>query len=206
MGSANILYVDDDINMLNTGEDILIEAGYDVSLAKSGIQAIKILGKNTNFDLILLDIDMPEMNGYQTYDAIRGIAGCENIPIIFLTGMDSPAYETRGLELGAADYIIKPFVKIVLLARIKKEIGKKPITNVVVTPEPEYSDVGTQRMNDLLTEPEIVICKMIADGFSNQEIADKTSYSYGYVRKKVSVILDKMYVKTRTELRELMRK
>lgn len=203
MGNGNILYIDDDINMLNTGEDILIEAGYDVSLAKSGVQAIKILGKSRDYDLILLDVDMPDMNGYETFKAIRGIAGCENIPIIFLTGMDSPDNEIKGLELGAADYITKPFVKIVLLARIKKEMGKKVET---VIAEPEYSEVGLQRMNELLTEQEIVICKLIADGFSNQEIADKTSYSYGYVRKKVSVILDKMYVRTRGELKDLMRK
>ena len=60
MNSKTILYVDDDINMLNTGEDILINAGYEVSLAKSGVQAIKLLNKGNRYGLILLDVDMPE--------------------------------------------------------------------------------------------------------------------------------------------------
>ena len=122
MDKMTILYIDDDINMLNTGEDILRTAGYGVSLAKSGDQAIKLLSKGVKCNLILLDIDMPDMDGYETFEKIRKLDGCEDIPIIFLTGMDAPDFEIKGLEMGAADYITKPFIKNVLLARISSRL------------------------------------------------------------------------------------
>jgi CheY-like chemotaxis protein len=64
MEGYRILCVDDDINMLNTVEDILINTGYSVSLAKSGKQALEYIKKGINYQLVLLDVDMPDMDGY----------------------------------------------------------------------------------------------------------------------------------------------
>ena len=110
MEKYRILCVDDDITMLNSLEDILMAAGYEVSLSKSGAQALKILERKIPCDLILLDVEMPDMDGYETLEKIQGIKGCEEIPVIFLTGIDAPDFEIRGLEIGAADYIVKPFI------------------------------------------------------------------------------------------------
>ena len=66
--------------------------------------------------MILLDIDMPQMDGYETLEEIKKISGCELIPIIFLTGFSEMDYEVRGLKAGAVDYIVKPFAKDLLLA------------------------------------------------------------------------------------------
>ena len=71
MSDIRILCVDDDISMLNTIEDILINAGYAVTLAKSGKQAVEFIKKGIEFQLILLDVDMPEMDGYETFKAVR---------------------------------------------------------------------------------------------------------------------------------------
>lgn len=200
MEKKKILYIDDDINMLNFGEDILVQAGYEVSLAKSGVQAVKLLNKGMKCDLVLLDIDMPEMDGYKTFQAIREISGCEDIPIIFLTGMDAPDFEIKGLEMGAADYITKPFVKNVLLARVNSRV--KAVRH---EEKPLFDQKKMTELEKVLSASELQIAKLVAEGYSNQEIAEKTHYSYGYVKKVVSVTLDKLYLKNRIELRKLLK-
>lgn len=200
MEKKKILYIDDDINMLNFGEDILVQAGYEVSLAKSGVQAVKLLNKGMKCDLVLLDIDMPEMDGYKTFQAIREISGCEDIPIIFLTGMDAPDFEIKGLEMGAADYITKPFVKNVLLARVNSRV--KAVRH---EEKPLFDQKKMTELEKVLSASELQIAKLVAEGYSNQEIAEKTNYSYGYVKKVVSVTLDKLYLKNRIELRKLLK-
>lgn len=96
MRENHILIIDDDLMLLKTAEEILSDQ-YNVSVAKSGIQALNLLNKNIIPDLILLDIDMPQMDGYETLEEIKKISGCELIPIIFLTGFSEMDYEVRGL-------------------------------------------------------------------------------------------------------------
>ena len=104
MEDIKILYVDDDINMLNTGEEILVNAGFKVSLAKSGKQAVKLLEKGMNYDLILLDIDMPDMNGLMLAAKIKEAS--PQTSIIFLTGYSE--YAVKAFELHAQGYLMKP--------------------------------------------------------------------------------------------------
>ena len=92
MRENHILIIDDDLMLLKTAEEILSDQ-YNVSVAKSGIQALNLLNKNIIPDLILLDIDMPQMDGYETLEEIKKISGCELIPIIFLTGFSEMDYE-----------------------------------------------------------------------------------------------------------------
>lgn len=196
-----ILYVDDDINMLNTAEQILVDEGYEVSLAKSGEQAVKLLQKNKDITLILLDVDMPGKDGYDTFSEIKAMEGLEKVPVIFLTGMDAPDFEIKGLKLGAADYITKPFFKEVLLARIENCIARYGEAE----PQTAFNETELEKLALVLSPTEITIAKLVAEGYSNREIADKSHYSYGYVRKVVSLILDKLYLSSRIELRRLLR-
>lgn len=202
MGSYRILCVDDDINMLNNTEDILLAAGYDVSLSKSGSQAIKLLQKGIKCDLILLDVDMPEMDGFETLKQIQEIENCKNIPVLFVTGMDAPDFEIKGLELGASDYIVKPFIRDILLARINSQLRKLAVKEPVT---PRYNEEALKQLEKELSETEIMVAKYIADGLSNQEIADKTNYSYTYVKKVTSSILSKLDLSKRMEIRAMLR-
>ena len=199
MGNGRILCVDDDISMLNTIEDILINAGYEVSLAKSGKQAIDLLKKGIDYQLVLLDVDMPEMDGYATFKRVREQDNAKEIPIIFLTGMDGPDFEIKGWEYGAADYITKPFVKSVFLARIKNRI-------TVPVHTAKYDQKALADMEANLSSLELTVAKLIADGFSNQEIAEQSRYSYGYVKQLVSSILIKMTMKKRSQIRQYLKK
>lgn len=198
MEDCRILCVDDDISMLNTIEDILINAGYTVSLAKSGKQAIDLIKKGIEYRLVLLDVDMPEMDGYETFKCIRKLKESEELPIIFLTGMDTPDYEVKGWEYGAADYITKPFIKSVFLARIKNRIS-------IPTASPQYDKKALEHMKNTLSDLELTVSKLIADGLGNNEIAKRTNYSYGYIKQVVSIILEKMAMKKRIDIRSYLK-
>ena len=76
-------------------------------------------------DLILLDIDMPEMDGFQAIEILKANDRLKSVPVIFLTAKDDPATENRGKEMGAVDFINKPFSQPVLLERIEKHLIEK---------------------------------------------------------------------------------
>ena len=126
MGKNSILIVDDDLILLKTAEEILSSI-YTVSVAKSGKQAITLLKKGVVPDLILLDIAMPEMDGYTTLEKMKSIPNCQDIPVIFLTGFAESDYEVKGLKAGAVDYIVKPFAIEELLARIRATFRRQDI-------------------------------------------------------------------------------
>lgn len=116
-----ILVVDDDTANLRMASSILSTEKMRVSCLKSGADAINFLHKNKP-NLILLDIHMPGMDGFETMAAIKADQETASIPIIFLTADDDSNAETRGLEAGAMDFIKKPFVPEVLLLRVRHTI------------------------------------------------------------------------------------
>ncbi len=116
----HILIVDDNTTNLRLAEKAL-KPLYKVTLLISGEQALKFLSKNKP-DLILLDIMMPGIDGFQTIKAIKSNDDTKSIPVIFLTAQQESFSEINGLQLGAADFITKPFVPEVMLRRIAMQI------------------------------------------------------------------------------------
>lgn len=112
-----IYLVDDDMLTLTLGNDILA-ADYDIFTMNSGARLLKMLEKRIP-DLILLDIEMPKMNGYDTINYLKENNFTKHIPVIFLTAKSDMDNELKGLSLGAIDYIIKPFSPPLLLKRIE---------------------------------------------------------------------------------------
>ena len=110
--------MDDDAVNLRTASHILSGERALVSCLKSGEDALKFLRDNRP-DLILLDIHMPEMDGFDTLAAIKENKATADIPVIFLTADDDSKAETKGLEMGAMDFIKKPLVPKVLRLRVK---------------------------------------------------------------------------------------
>ena len=115
-----IMLIDDDETCLAFGREIL-ESRYTVYPVSSGEQAFTILKKITP-DLILLDIEMPGMNGYAVLNRIRQTPETENIPVIFLTSFNDPGNELDALSKGAIDYITKPFSPLLLVQRIENHL------------------------------------------------------------------------------------
>lgn len=116
-----VLVVDDDPSNLRMASHILSGQQMRVSCLKSGNDALKFLQKNRP-DLILLDIHMPGMDGYETLYAVQSDPHTAGIPVIFLTADDDSGAEARGLQAGAMDFIKKPFVPEVLLLRVRHTI------------------------------------------------------------------------------------
>ncbi|UAA38882.1 response regulator [Paraneptunicella aestuarii] len=117
-GSSNvrILIVDDQKSNLTVLRDLLHEQG-EIILAKSGAQCLEKAAR-LHPDLILLDVIMPEMNGFETLERLRANEDVADIPVMFITGLKDADHEQKGLMLGALDYIRKPFNPTVVKARV----------------------------------------------------------------------------------------
>lgn len=115
-----ILVIDDDLLSLEMLINILAEE-YDVLKATGGDEALELLS-STVPELILLDVVMPAMDGYELFQRIRKLPGLEEVPILFLTCMDEQACESRGLEMGAGDYITKPYNPHIVRLRVKNHL------------------------------------------------------------------------------------
>ena len=115
-----IILVDDDPTNLAVGRDALDEH-YDVLTLNSGARLLKVLERSIP-DLILLDIEMPEMNGYELIHTIKSKPEFAHIPVIFLTAKSDYESELKGLSLGATDYIFKPFSPPLLRKRIENHL------------------------------------------------------------------------------------
>lgn len=113
---TKILLVDDNPKFL---EDVLPFYGYEVKCAHNGVECLEILNSDELFDLVLLDIMMPKMDGWETLKNIRKTPICKDIPVIMLTAVNEDQKMVTGLKIGADDYIVKPFVLPNLLARIE---------------------------------------------------------------------------------------
>lgn len=114
----HILIVDDDKTNLSAAKNALSDS-YRITAVTSGEQALKFLQKNV-CDLILLDINMPEMDGFEVMERVKANPERADIPIIVLTADNDPQTESSCLEKGAMDYISKPFVLNVMLSRISR--------------------------------------------------------------------------------------
>ena len=116
-----IIVVDDDTSNLKVAGHILSKAGMRVTALKSGKIALDYIRKNGFPDLILLDVNMPEMDGFETLRRLKTeMAEGHEVPVVFLTAEDGQDQESKGLESGAMDYIRKPFDPEVLLSRVNK--------------------------------------------------------------------------------------
>ncbi|MCZ0963732.1 GGDEF domain-containing response regulator [Paracoccus benzoatiresistens] len=122
-GKPTILVVDDEISNIEILGAIL-DKDYEVCFALSGAQALEVAG-HVRPDLILLDIVMPGLDGYQTCLLLKESPGLSDLPVIFTTALDASESEVRGLSLGAVDYVTKPFQPVVLRQRIGNHIRLK---------------------------------------------------------------------------------
>ncbi|HSQ02811.1 MAG TPA: response regulator, partial [Burkholderiales bacterium] len=118
---ATILVVDDDKLIAGFLNDLLAEAGYDVRLAHTGQDALDRLdaAERDEIDLVLLDVMLPDVDGYTVCRRLRSAPRTERLLVIMVTGRDTPAEKTLGLNVGADDYIAKPFDPQELLARVR---------------------------------------------------------------------------------------
>lgn len=128
----HLLLVDDVATNLICAVEVL-KGDYEISTAKSGRQALLMLEEMAIPDLIILDVNMPNMNGYEVFEKIKENPAWSNIPVVFLTAETNYDNEVKGLQMGALDYIRKPFDPVVFKTRIEKILqqseGKKALAD-----------------------------------------------------------------------------
>jgi putative two-component system response regulator len=125
-----VLVVDDMPDNLRLMSDLLKDV-YNVKVSRSGETAIDIVNSYIQPDLILLDIMMPEMDGYEVCSHLKSNPKTEKIPIIFLSSKNEVSDETKGFELGAVDYITKPISPSIVLSRVKTHLEMKKLHDML---------------------------------------------------------------------------
>ena len=119
-----ILIVDDERNNITILVEIL-KSNYKTIVAKNGEEALKRVTTEQPPDLILLDVMMPKMDGYEVIRQLRESDATKHIPVIFLTAKGQKKDVLKGMELGANDYLVKPYIFADLHGKIEKLIGEK---------------------------------------------------------------------------------
>ena len=194
-GIASILVVDDNPKYL---ADALPMYGYEVAVATDGIQALKILSKDADkINLVLLDVMMPNMNGWDTLKSIRANEKTKTIPVIMITAVSEEQKIVSGLKIGADDYIVKPFVLPNLLARIEAVLrrsnwNKKEVKSVDIS-------FSSDEPVESLTQREKEVLSMVAKGASNHDIAEKLFLKEVTVKTHMNSIFKKLKVTNRTQ-------
>lgn len=168
----NIVVIDDDKLNLATARKVLCDK-YKVIPMIKGSQALEYLKENV-CDVILLDINMPEMDGFQVLEKIKEMEHCNSIPVIFLTADNDSETETRCFKEGAIDFIAKPFVPAVMLSRIDRVLEleelRQNLAERLEQKTREVSDMKSKSQKDALTGlwnrayTEEIVNSMIADG------------------------------------------
>lgn len=121
---AKILVADDSATELQMIKDILKETSHEVITAGDGEEAVK-KARDEAVDMVILDVIMPKMNGFQVCRELRTDQKFKDVPIIMVTSKDQQSDRMWGLKQGATEYIIKPFTAMDLLLAIKKHLKKK---------------------------------------------------------------------------------
>ncbi|MBR2530601.1 MAG: DNA-binding response regulator [Lachnospiraceae bacterium] len=202
MNRRRIMIIDDDAETL----DLMIkqlDALYDTqgfSLGKDALEALKCVGEECFPDLILLDISMKGMDGYEVLDRLKENEKYKRIPVVFLTGMTDEVSECRGLEMDVIDYLKKPVPGKVLLARLQHYLDL-------------YSDTGDKgQLNESmlealpspLTEREHEVAKLMAEFRSDREISEILFISMPYTKKLVASVKEKLQIEKRGDIRRYL--
>jgi adenylate cyclase len=167
--ASRILVVDDTPANIQTLSAILKEKGYQISVATNGRQALDVVSK-IRPDLILLDVMMPEMDGFEACKQIKKSAEWHDIPIIFLTAKTETSDIVRGFELGAVDYVGKPFNSHELLARVNTHLSmdrlrrenERLLLNILPGPIAERLKSGAEHIADSFAEVTVLFADIVS--------------------------------------------
>ncbi len=187
MSAYRVLIVDDMLVNLKILEKILQSAGYETVSVTSGKQALEIV-ETSEFHCILLDIVMPEMDGFEVITRMKEMPIVADIPVIFITGEEGPEATVRGFEAGAVDYITKPFHPHEVQVRVKSHIRLFTTIRSLATAQAETLKQINSAQNSLLKKPEdfpeanfaAYYCSLHAAGGDIYDIVQVSDSRIGY--------------------------
>jgi DNA-binding NarL/FixJ family response regulator len=199
--AKRLLVVDDDPGLLLAVSETMRAEGYDVKTARRGAEALIIVAQ-TLPDLIISDIRMPGMDGYQLVRNLRSNARTRLVPIVFLTARDEIADRIEGFRTGVDAYLTKPFEPeelAAIVAAILQRVERTHSDLARMFGEKE-DDVREFIRDEELTDAEWRVAEAVARGLSNKEIASELNLSLRTVEGHISRILDKKNLNNRVEL------
>lgn len=195
--SNMVMIIDDDREMLHFMK-IQLEALYTVVTASSGPEALELLSDGLFPRLILLDIAMPDMDGYEVLGKLKSDKKLSHIPVVFLTGMTDEGEELKGLNTDAVDYLKKPVAGKILRARVHHYIelyAERPGNNIL----------DLERIRSLPEQPterEWDVVRLMAEFRSDREICELLNISMPYTKKLVSSVKIKLGLEKRGDIRD----
>ncbi len=172
-----ILIVDDENDIAELISDILEDEGYDTVIVNDGTSAINLV-KEEDFDLILLDVMMPDMTGTEVCASIRNTTSC---PIIFVTAKTALTSKLVGFEVGADDYITKPFINEELVARVKAHLRRN-------------ERLSNTKKGNLIKIGEIKLNKESFEVFKNEKLVTLSTKEFEllkYLMENAGIVLSK---------------
>ncbi len=187
-----IVVVDDDSIVLKRAWTILTEADMKAVVLKSGSQLLDYISENDAPDLILLDIRMPEMDGFEVMDKLRSTEKGADIPVIFLTANDDEAAEAKGLASGAMDYIKKPLIANILVLRVRQVVElvrlQRHLAEEVEKKTMEYEELFIQVVESLATAIDAKDTYTNGHSVRVAEYSKEIAKRYGYDEEKQDAV------------------
>jgi class 3 adenylate cyclase len=191
-GRSTLLLVDDVPENLDVLVGVL-QADFDLKVANRGAKALKICESGARIDLILLDVMMPEMDGFEVCRILRSTPATQHIPIIFITARTAVNDIVRGFELGAVDYVAKPFNAAELLARVNTHLtvdrllreNERLLLNILPAPVAERLKVS----DECIAEHHAAVSVLFAD------IVGFTALSEGLMAQQLVEMLNELFTR-----------
>lgn len=162
---AHILLIDDDIELTDLLSEVLTLEGFKVSMAHNGEEGLELLSKS-KVDMILLDVMMPKLNGI---DTLRRLRETSDLPVLMLTAKGEEIDRVVGLELGADDYLAKPFSERELLARIRAILRRAQST-------------PQETSSDMIEYYDLSLYPGKLEAYSNEQLLDLTSTEFAMLQ------------------------
>ncbi len=191
-----ILLVEDSPDLAEALQRNLALENYDVVHASKAQQALALAASHAP-DLVVLDLGLPDRDGYYVLEQLRG-RGIQ-CPVLILSARNLEADKLQGFRLGADDYVTKPFSVLELLARISALLRRRAPEENGAAPSAASQALSDEELTERfgLTTRQIAVARLIGEGCSNAEIAGRLSVSYYTARNHTEQVLGKLGVPTR---------
>jgi len=199
-----VLIVDDDLTLRTAVIRYLQNRGYSVQEAASGAEALSLFEQNPP-DIIVSDVMMPEMDGLEFCRRLRATRSGQLVPFIFLSSRKDVEDRVQGHQMGADDYLIKPFDPKELVAKIESQLERSRRIHAEIVRLMQQSNVETPSPEAPpqplpLTPAEEKVFWEVIQGFTNKQIGDRLFVSPRTVQTHLSNILSKLQLESRSQL------
>ena len=183
-----VLIVDDNPNNIQVLATIMAECGYELGIAQNAHEVYQFLEENTP-ELILLDVQMPDIDGYEVCSTIKANPKYKEIPIIFLTVKSETEDIVKGFDLGAVDYITKPFNRKELISRVGTHISLKRSRDELAQKNHELENV-LQARKKLEEEKDLLTKKLLQHHDLLEKMVEERTKELAAANEKISKIVD----------------